>query len=390
MTVVFFDCFSGAAGDMILAALLDAGAPEADVRRNLDALRLPGWHLEISPTARGGFRALRAVVNLDNDEPHRSYRDVRAVIENAELSDRVRDRALRVFARLAEAEARVHGTPVEEVVFHEVGATDAVVDIVGTCAALEHFAPTAVAASAIATGTGTVVTDHGELPLPAPAVAELLKGVPIFGRGGAELVTPTGAALLSTLCDSIGELPPMTLSAVGYGAGARETGSPNVVRVLVGETAAPGDERALLIETNIDDMSPELVPYVMERLLESGAHDVWTTPILMKKARPAITLTVLCDDAARGKLMDVIFSETTTLGLRITSVAKHAVQRKWVGVEVSGCTVRVKIAHHSDAVVTIAPEYEDARAAARATGLPLKEIYARATEAARATTSGSQ
>jgi pyridinium-3,5-bisthiocarboxylic acid mononucleotide nickel chelatase len=382
MTVIFFDCFSGAAGDMLLGALLDAGAPESEIREGLDRLHLPGWKLDVYETTRGGLRALRADVTLTASEVHRSYRDIRAILEKSTLHDEVRDRALAVFARLAEAEAMVHGTALEDVVFHEVGATDALVDVVGVCSALEHFKPETMMASPITTGTGTISTAHGELPLPAPAVTELLKGASLIGRGRRELVTPTGAAILATVCDSFGQLPPMTLEAVGYGAGARDTDEPNVVRVLVGSQLPPEGERATLIETNIDDLSPELLPHVVEQLLEAGAHDAWATPIVMKKGRHATTLSVLCDAAGREKLLDIIFRETTTLGVRVSAVTKHALEREWIDVNVAGFTVRVKIGRRHGAAVTIAPEYEDARAAARATGRPLKEIYARAAEAA--------
>jgi pyridinium-3,5-bisthiocarboxylic acid mononucleotide nickel chelatase len=386
MTVVFFDCFSGAAGDMLLGALLDAGAPESKVRDSLDRLRLPGWRLDVYETTRAGLRALRADVTLTESGTHRSYRDVQAILEASTLRGAVRDRALAVFAQLARAEAAVHGTAMEDVVFHEVGATDALVDVVGVCSALEHFQPETMVAGPIATGTGAVSTDHGELPLPAPAVTELLKGVPVVGSGRRELVTPTGAALLATVCDSFGQLPPMTLDAVGYGAGERDTEAANIVRVLVGSQQPREGERATLMETNIDDLNPELLPYVVEQLLEAGAHDVWATPIIMKKGRQATTLSVLCELAGRDKLLNIIFRETTTLGVRVTAVTKHALEREWIDLEVDGYTVRVKIGRRDGAVVTIAPEYEDARAAASATGRPLKEIYAQATATARRAT----
>jgi pyridinium-3,5-bisthiocarboxylic acid mononucleotide nickel chelatase len=391
VNVVFFDCYSGAAGDMLLAALIDAGAPEDAVRDSLDALRLPAWELHLRRVTSGGIAALRAEVVVGDHEPHRSYRDVREVIESADLNAGVKERALHVFARLAEAEAKVHGTEKEDVVFHEVGATDALIDVVGVASAIEHFSPSLVAASAVATGTGTVATHHGDLPLPAPAVAELLKGVPVFGRGREELVTPTGAAILTELCSSFGDLPAMTLDAVGHGAGGRQSESPNVVRALIGRLAAEDErETALMIETNIDDLNPELVPYIIDRLLESGAHDAWTNPIVMKKGRLATTLSVLCDHGARDKVIEIIFAETTTLGLRCTPVTKHTLHRELITVDIDGHAVRVKIGRRAGEALTIAPEYEDARAVARVTGVPLKEIYAHATEAARAATLDSR
>jgi pyridinium-3,5-bisthiocarboxylic acid mononucleotide nickel chelatase len=382
VSVIFFDCFSGAAGDMLLGALIDAGAPESTIRRSLNALGLPGWSLEVGEVRSHGIRAVRAKVSVSQSEPARSYRDVVAVLEHSDLDDNVRTRALRTFEHLAESEARVHGVEVERVHLHEVGATDALIDVVGTCAALEHFSPSVVACSPIPTGIGSITAEHGELPLPAPAVADLLRGVPLYSRGHEELITPTGAALLVAACNSFGSMPAMTLSSVGYGAGERVLSTPNVVRVLVGQAVPVESDRALVIETNIDDLSPELVPHIIEQLIEAGAQDAWTTPIVMKKGRSALTMSVLCDEAARDKLMDIIFAETTTLGVRVIPVAKHALQREWINVEVHGHTVSVKVARRHGDVVTIAPEYEGARAVARATGVPLKEVYSIATKEA--------
>jgi uncharacterized protein (TIGR00299 family) protein len=378
-----FDCFSGAAGDMILGALIDAGAPVSGIRASLESLDIEDWTLDVAPVTRAGLRATRALVGIEREEPPRSYSDIVAILQRSRVADRVKERALRTFELLALAEARVHGVEVEEVHLHEVGATDALIDVVGSSAAIEHFNPATISASAIATGTGTVSTEHGELPLPAPAVAELLTGVPIFSRGSSELVTPTGAAILRAACDSFGDMPQLLLQYIGYGAGHHDREVPNVVRVFVGETMDRQRHDAVVIETNIDDMSPEILPHVIDRLLDAGAQDAWTTPIVMKKGRAATTLSVLCDDASKAPLIDIVFAETTTLGVRLSPVEKHTLKRRWVEVEVEGHSIRVKLAARDGTVMSVAPEYEDARTAALATGRPLREIYEQASFLAR-------
>jgi uncharacterized protein (TIGR00299 family) protein len=378
-----FDCFSGAAGDMILGALIDAGAPVDGIGASLEALDVESWTLDVAPVTRAGLRATRALVGIDHEEPPRSYSDIVAILQRSHLTDRVRERALKTFSLLASAEARVHEVEMEHVHLHEVGATDALIDVVGSSAAIEHFQPATISASPIATGTGTVVTEHGELPLPAPAVAELLTGVPVFSRGSSELVTPTGAAILRAACDSFGDMPQLILQCTGYGAGEHDRQVPNVVRVFVGETTDRRRHDAVVIETNIDDMSPEILPHVIDRLLASGAQDAWTTPIVMKKGRAATTLSVLCDDGTKAALIDIVFTETTTLGLRVSSVEKHTLAREWVEVEVEGHPIRVKLAARDGTVMSVAPEYEDARTAALATGRPLREIYEQASLLAR-------
>lgn len=396
MRVLYFDCFSGASGDMILGALLDAGAPEDDVRAALDALDIADFGVRFEETRRAGVRALHALVETDDAGTERRLRDVADLIAHARLNSSVKERALSCFSVLAEAEGRVHGVESEDVLFHEVGALDALVDVVGACAALEHFLPARVVTSPIATGTGTVESAHGRLPLPAPAVVEILRAraATLYERGTEELVTPTGAALLVTFTDSFGPFPRMTVDAVGHGAGSRDADVPNVVRVLIGESAEaetkPSD--AFLIETNLDDLAPEVVPHVIEALLDAGAQDAWITPVIMKKGRPAFTLSVLADPERRADLIDIVYRETGTLGMRVAPIDKLALDRKWLSVEVEGHTVRVKLGMKDGEITSMAPEHEDARRVARATGLPLKEVYARALEAARVapSTSGGQ
>jgi pyridinium-3,5-bisthiocarboxylic acid mononucleotide nickel chelatase len=383
--LLYFDCFSGASGDMILGALLDAGASEERVRSSLDLLGLQGWELQISDVQRGPLRSTRATVTAHEDGTSRTYAEVVVILEAAGLSASIKERAKAVFEVLARAEGRIHATPRDEVHFHEVGSLDAIVDIVGCCAALEDFLPARIVTSPITTGTGTVQSSHGALPLPAPAVTEILQscGAALIARGTRELITPTGAALLAVFTDTFRSLPPMTLEGTGYGAGAGQGGElPNVLRVITGESlneiAPPRDGTAILIETNLDDMSPELVPYIIESLLEAGAHDAWVAPIAMKKGRPGYTLSTLCAPVKKWHLMEIIFRETTTLGVRVTAVERTIADRHWTEVEVAGHKVRVKIGTRHGDVISTAPEYEDVVAASRATGLPLKEIYGRA------------
>jgi uncharacterized protein (TIGR00299 family) protein len=303
----------------------------------------------------------------------------------------VEERVRRAFDILARAEARVHGVPLEQVHFHEVGAHDAIVDIVGSAAALESLAPDEVITSSIPTGRGFVDSAGGTLPVPAPAVTEILRGATLYERGDAELVTPTGAALLAAFTDRFDAMPPLELEATGYGAGKHDTGrEPNVLRVLVGRVVEPAltAPTAILIETNIDDMSPELLPYVIDSLLVAGAQDAWLTSIVMKKGRPAFTLSVLVGRAEIDRVLDVVYRETTTLGVRVREVAKDELAREWIEVSVSGQPVRVKVGRWGGEIVTLAPEYDDAARTARATGLPVKEVYAEATRLARAATVG--
>lgn len=384
MNVLYFDCFSGAAGDMILGALIDAGAPIDDVRSGLDRLGVRGWSVSAAPVVKGPLRATKVAV--EGSGSARTYRDIVAIVAGADLPEPARERALETFARLAGAEGRVHGVAPDDVTFHEVGALDAIVDVVGSCLALEHFAPQRIVTSPLPTGRGVIETVHGTLPIPAPAVVEILaaRGVPTYARGREELVTPTGAALLAAVSDSFGDIPDMSLTAVGYGAGERDAEVPNVVRVLVG--TAPDDvepERVVLIETNVDDMNPELVPHVLDAVLEAGALDAWYTPIAMKKGRPALTLSLLAPPTVRDAVLDVLFKETTTLGVRVSTVAREVLDRSVIEAFVEGVPVRVKVARRGGEVVTVSPEFEDARAVAQKTGLPLKDVYALAQEDAR-------
>lgn len=377
MNVLYFDCFSGASGDMILGALIDAGVPAQVIRESVASLHIPGWSMEVREVRKAGLRATKVDVRLDDkDAPARGIREITALIEAAGLTDGVQDRALRTFGLLAEAEGRAHGIPASEVHFHEVGAVDAIVDVVGASAAIEHLQPELVVTSAIATGRGFVESAHGRIPIPGPAVVELLRGAQLTEQGDEELLTPTGAAILAAATDRFDRMPDMRLRSSGYGAGTKDRVTPNVLRVLLGEVEVDAlDEGSVLVETNIDDMSPELIPYAIERLLAAGAADAWVTPIVMKKGRSAVTLSVLVEKIRTDSILDTIYRETTTLGVRIRATHKDELERDSTPVEVAGHMIRVKVGVRRGRVVTASPEYEDARKVAQISGMPLKDVY---------------
>lgn len=389
MKIAYFDCFSGVAGDMCIAALLDAGVPFDVIDGPLSKLPIADYKLEASRAERHGIAATQVRVRGQQGGIFRNFFAVQSLIANAEVSDRARETALRIYQRLAEAEAAVHGTDVGHVPFHELGSADTIVDVLGTAIGLDHLDIEQVVASPVATGMGMMRTEHGMLPVPGPAVVELLKGAPIYSQGVPyELTTPTGAAILAATVTRWGDIPPMRLLATGYGAGTRELDIPNVLRLLIGESTEAGDALgpvpAVLLEANIDDMNPEFYEYVIERLLADGAQDAWVTPIVMKRGRPAATLSVLCDPASEQTVRSIMFRETTTLGMRRRVIEKWTLSRESVTVEVAGMTVRVKVGSDPTGVMGAAAEYVDCAQVARETGLPLKQIYAMALEAARA------
>jgi pyridinium-3,5-bisthiocarboxylic acid mononucleotide nickel chelatase len=393
-SVGWLDCSSGCSGDMLLGALLDVGVPLQVVRDALAAAAPEPVEVSVEQVRRGGFAAARARVQVPESTTRRDWANVRGLLERASLAPPVRERALSTFARLARAEGAVHGRPAERVHFHEVGALDAIADVVGVCAALDHLLLRWLAASPVALGGGRVRAEHGTLSVPAPAVVELLRGVPTHGGPvDVELCTPTGAALLVEWVDAWGPQPAMATAAVGTGAGARDLeGHGNVLRLLTGATVpqhappggAHGDTAPVLVECNVDDLDPRLWPGVLAALLDAGASDAWLTPILMKKGRPAHTLSVLVSADRAEEVRRVVFTETTTIGVRQSAVAKHALQRREETVDVAGHTVRVKLGVHNGHVVNAQPEYDDVAAVAAATGEPVKSVLARAVAQARA------
>jgi uncharacterized protein (TIGR00299 family) protein len=371
---------------MLLGAVVHAGA---DVTAAIDALGLDAT-VRFAPQTRGALRAMRAHVSAGGDQPLRTLRDVEAVLSRAALPDTVGRRTRAVFHRLAHAEARVHGIAVDDVHFHEIGAVDTIVDVVGVCFGLHALGIESLTSSAVSLGSGTVTTAHGEIPLPGPAVLELARDSPLVvdGSGVAESATPTGVALLAEWVHATQPLPPMRVHGVGIGAGSRADGDrPNVVRLVVGSIADSSPMSGWsLIESNVDDLDPRLWPEVIGRLLEAGAADAWLTPIVMKKGRPAHTLSVLASPDCAATVRDAIFRETSTIGVRTTAVDKTALDRDWVSVDVAGVSVRVKLARLDGTIVNAVPEWEDVVAAARTLRRPAKAVLAAAIAAAEQVT----
>ena len=382
MKIAYFDCPSGASGDMVLGALVDAGCEIGALEAALGSLGVEGWRLEARAVERGGLRGTHLVVRTDSARHFHTLGDMLRPIERSTLSDAVKGRARAVLQRLAEAEARVHRVPVDAVHFHEVGALDTLVDVVGSVAGLEALGVDRVHVSPIPIGGGTVETAHGRLPVPAPATAELLRGFPVYDNGiASELVTPTGAAILTTL-GAPGRLPAMTLERLGWGAGSRELPVPNLLRVLVGEAVPgnpePGDVETLVsVETTIDDMSPQLYEPLVERLLAAGALDVYLSPVIMKRTRPGTVLTALAPPEVTDRLAEILFRETTTIGVRWSEVRRRRLPRKLVRLPTSLGLVTFKVATLGGRVVTVTPEFEEVRRIADAAGLPVREALER-------------
>ena len=377
--VIYFDCPSGAAGDMILGALVDAGAPFDMLRAELRKLPLDGWELRRREVTKGAFRATKIDVDVDAaaHPHHRSLGDIQAILDASPLPAAVREGAGRVFRRLAEAEARVHGTTVEAVHFHEVGAVDAIVDVTGGVLALTLLGADTVYVSALPLGGGFVQGAHGRMPVPAPGTAELLRGFPVVDTGvRAELVTPTGAAILTTLARPAARIPPMVVSAVGYGAGTMDLAeTPNVLRCFGGEAAgAAGPETIVQLETTIDDMSPQLYEPLIDRLLEAGAVDVFLTPVIMKRSRPGTVLTALCPRARLDEATRVLFEESSTIGVRWTEWARTTLPRETVTLTTTYGAMAFKVSRLRDRVVTVTPEFADVVRIARAKALPVREV----------------
>jgi len=381
--LAYFDCFSGVSGDMVLGALVDAGADLAGIEAEVRKLGLKNWSIASQKVRRGALAATQVIVGNTEDHHHRGLSKILDRIAAANLAPRVTDRASRIFRRLAESEARIHGLTVDEVHFHEVGAVDAIVDVAGACAGFEQLGIERFACSALNVGSGRVNTAHGILPVPAPATADLLRGIPTYAAGPEkELTTPTGAAIVSTLCEHFGALPPMRVAAVGYGAGSNDfPGQPNVLRLLVGEsleaqTGAGWNETVTVIEANLDDMNPQIYGYFADRALAGGALDVFAVPVQMKKGRPGQLLTVLCRPQDASRMAELLFEETTTIGVRSYEARRQILERETVPVETPHGTVRVKVSRRNGAVLNAAPEYEDCRRLAAERGVPLKQVLA--------------
>ena len=384
MKTLYFDCFAGASGDMILGAMIAAGVEPEALKQQLSLLGVPGYSIEFETVDRSGISATYARVQTAHEHAHRHLSDILKIIDESRLSDNVKDRAAKIFSRLAEAEARVHNVPVEKVHFHEVGALDAIIDVVGSAICFELLNIDRFVSSAFHVGSGFVDMDHGRFPVPPPAVAELLKGVAFYSTEiVGELVTPTGAAIITTVSSEYGPIPPMRLEQTGYGAGTREYQKfPNVLRVLIGEeepsgvttSGEAGFENLWMVETNMDDVSPQVLGHVMERAFDLGALDCYFTSVQMKKNRPGVLLSILCRAEQRAALNGLLFAETTTLGVRAYAVERRALERRIVTVETQYGPIDVKVAQLNGHIIKEMPEFEQCREAARKADVPLRIV----------------
>ena len=378
MKIAYFDCFAGASGDMILGALLDLGLNKEALFEELKKLPIDGYEISVKDEVKLNIKAKRVEIIAKDQGKRRGLKEIREIIGNSRLSEEVKKVSIEIFERLARAEAKIHGVSPDEVHFHEIGAIDSIVDVVGSVIGIRYHGIEVIFSSRIPIGDGFIEGEHGTLPVPAPATAELLKGIPIYHNGiGSELITPTGAAILSTLSKGFGEFPPMTLEKVGYGAGRRDLeGIPNVLRIFIGyDEGGYKRDKVYIIETNIDDMNPEFYEILMEELFSKGALDVFMTNIHMKKSRPGILLNVIGYARDLKGLIDTIYKFSTSIGVRYYEADRIMLDRKIEYIETRYGKVGVKIAFKGDRIINYHPEYEDCKRICREKGIPLKDIY---------------
>lgn len=381
MKTCYIECISGISGDMLLGALVDAGLDQEYLSGEIAKLGLDGVRLRFEPCLRSGISGTNLTVEVAHDHSHRSLSKIEQIITASDLGQAVKERSIRIFRRLGEVEAAVHQVPLEKVHFHEVGALDSIVDIVGACIGFEALGIEKIRCSPLNLGSGTVKAAHGVMPVPAPATASLVKDIPTYSEGPAvELTTPTGAAIVVTLAESFGPMPPMRIQAIGYGAGDRDfKDRPNLARVLIGEAGGASEAtRIYVIEANVDDMSPQWAGYVHERLFEAGALDVTVTPVSMKKGRPGFTISVLALPDDRERLGELLLTETTTIGIRMHAAERRVLERTSREVETPYGVVSIKIASENGQVRNAAPEYEDCRRIAREKNVPFKDVWQQA------------
>ena len=379
MKIAYLDCFSGISGDMFIGALIDAGLPLEELRKALNALPLEGYTLEATREERNHLFGTRFKVKVSGaHQPHRRFSDIRSLLLSGNLRPSLRDKSITVFESIAEAEGKIHGCPSEEVHFHEVGAVDSIVDIVGTVLGMEYLGIGEASASSLPLGSGFVETAHGRIPLPAPATLALLRGIPVYDSGlKEELVTPTGAALVKNLVRSFGSLPAMAIDKVGYGVGSRNLPDrPNLLRILIGQEQGKALEETLVIlESNLDDTNPEWLGFLMERLFEAGALDVVFLPAYMKKNRPAVLVQVMAKPRQKDQLLDILFSESTTLGVRFHSTQRRILERSSAEIDSPWGRMKVKRVFRPDGSSTLLSEFEECRRIAKEKGIPLREVY---------------
>ena len=376
MKTIYFDCFSGISGDMTLGALVDLGVSEELIIKAIKSLPIDKYEISWNKIVKKGIGATFADVKCLEDHHHRGLPKIKEIISAGDLTPGAKELAIRIFTRLAEAEAHVHKIDIEKVHFHEVGAVDAIVDIVGAAVAIDSLGDVKFIGSPVRTGFGTVKIAHGQFPIPAPATALLLRDVPVFaGEHEGEWVTPTGAAILSTVCSEFGQMPAMKIKSIGYGAGSREHAHlPNVLRVLEGETVGAEQGGVTVVEAQVDDMSPEIFSHLNDLLSQSSALDFYLTPIQMKKNRPGNLITVICRQESLGEISEIIFNETSSIGIRYYQAQRMELERELVTISSKNGEVRVKLARRGGKIVNAAPEYEDCVALARKTGIPLKKV----------------
>jgi uncharacterized protein (TIGR00299 family) protein len=387
MRIAYFDCFSGASGDMILGSLIDAGLSPRLLKEELGKLRIPTVSLKVRKVAKAGISATQVIVEGRNEKrSHRNLKEILRIIERSGLERKFKEKSKEVFERIASVEARIHRKPMEEVHFHEIGGLDSVVDIVGSVWGLCQIGVDQIHVSKVNVGTGFVKCLHGILPVPAPATLSLMKGRPIYSSGvEKELLTPTGAALLTSLGSEFGPMPSMSVERIGYGAGRDDLPHPNLLRLIVGTSESNfGKERAMVIETNIDDMNPQLYDYVMERLFAAEVHEVFLTPILMKKNRPATLLTVICPSEKLPSVVEFLLRETTTLGLRWHEEERARAARRILRLRTKYGEVHFKLARWEGRAINLSPEYEDCKRLALKKRIPLKDVFEEARKVAMA------
>ncbi len=377
MRILYFDCVSGISGDMTISALVSLTGAREEFLKRLDGVALQDYRAEIKDVVKNGISALGFKVSYDETQHHkRNLEDIYGIIESSGLDENEKRLSKELFANLGRAEAKVHGLPLNEVHFHEVGAVDSIIDIIGTSILINIIHPDRIVFSPLPAGGGYINTEHGRLPVPAPAAAELLKGVPVYDNGiDAELVTPTGAAIASTLADGFGGMPAMTIGSLGYGSGEKDFAVPNILRVFFGEAEDCGKDRIYLLQANIDDMNPQAGEHIMDRLFKEGALDVYIQPIIMKKSRPAVIISVICETGDLIKMQDILFAETTTFGIRRQLMDRSKLERKMISVESEYGPIHIKLGYLGGKPIKAMPEYEDIKKAAQVYSRPFNEIY---------------
>ncbi|TET94296.1 nickel pincer cofactor biosynthesis protein LarC [Candidatus Aerophobetes bacterium] len=384
MRAAYFDCFSGISGDMVLGALVDLGWPVEELKRELDKLDLFGYRIEAKKVAKRGIFSTQIKIRATEEKKERTLEDILSILDKSKLEEKIKERSRAIFTKIASVEAKIHGKDVQKIHFHELGGLDTIIDVVGAVAGMNYLGVEKVYSSPLPLGKGFVKCSHGILPVPAPATLELLKEVPVYGSDiEAELVTPTGAAIISNLAENFGQMPPMKIEHIGYGAGQRDLPIPNLLRVSIGVIRKAYEEDVVsLIQTNIDDMNPELYEHIVDRLFHEGALDVFLTPIQMKRTRPATMLSVIADEEKMEKMLEIIFDETTTLGIRISKIKRRKLNRENRKVSTKYGKIEVKIGKHDGVVKNISPSYEECRKIATHLKIPLKKVYQEAKQAA--------